>query len=263
MSILTLLLSGLVVFITHALEAITGFGCTVLALPFITGLLGVQVGVPILAAIAWLLALYIVITKFRWIVFKEFFTILLFVALGMPLGMYAFKTWNPGALKKALAVFIVISAAWQLWRRFKPPRGSVSRSQATCPAAPRSELPPSFWAKWPYFLLLIVGGIVHGAFASGGPLVVLYASKALPDKGNFRATLCLLWTTLNTVLLVNYLASGILSGPVLAGIGSMIPFLVAGIFVGEKVHDRANADFFGKLVFTVLLITGIFMLFMK
>jgi hypothetical protein len=62
---------------------------------------------------------------------------------------------------------------------------------------------------------------------------------------------------------VNYLASGILSGPVLAGIGSMIPFLVAGIFVGEKVHDRANADFFGKLVFTVLLITGIFMLFMK
>ncbi len=37
-----ILLSGLTVFVTHALEAVTGFGCTVLALPFVTALIGVK-----------------------------------------------------------------------------------------------------------------------------------------------------------------------------------------------------------------------------
>ncbi len=36
----TLVLSGLVVFVTHALEAVTGFGCSVLAMPFVSALLG-------------------------------------------------------------------------------------------------------------------------------------------------------------------------------------------------------------------------------
>ena len=32
---------GIVVFLSHLLEGITGFGCTVIALPFITILLGI------------------------------------------------------------------------------------------------------------------------------------------------------------------------------------------------------------------------------
>ncbi len=267
MSILALLLTGLVVFVTHALEAVTGFGCTVLALPFVTALLGVKTGVPILASIAWILALYIVVTKFRRIDFKQFGIIVFFVALGMPAGMYAFRALEPALLKKALAAFIVASAAWQLWRRLRRPAWAARRpvtaagaDSAACPAAPRSPLPASFAGRLPYFILLIAGGVVHGAFASGGPLVVLYASKALPDKGAFRATLCLLWTTLNTVLLVGYAFSGNFSAPVLGGVGAMLPFLAAGIVVGEKLHDRADEELFGKVVFSVLLATGIFML---
>jgi len=262
-SLTALVLTGLVVFATHALEAVTGFGCTVLALPFVTALLGVKVGVPILASVAWLLALYIAITKRTYINFREFARILCFVGLGMPVGIYAFRSLDSMLLKKALAVFIVLSSSWQLWRRLKPPAvggGDAGITDTTCPAAPRAPLPVNGRARWTYYLLLVLGGVVHGAFASGGPLVVLYASKALPDKGAFRATLCLLWTTLNTVLLINYAFSGTFTAPVLTGVGAMIPFLVAGIVAGEYLHEKADAKLFGKLVFGVLLVTGLFML---
>jgi len=257
MSPLVFTLVGLTVLITHALEAITGFGCTVLALPFVTALVGVKTGVPILASLAWILALYIVITKWKFINFKEFAIIILFVGIGLPFGILAFKNLDSRLLKKILALFITLSAAWQIYRRFKRP----NKNNPNCPAAPERAMSASPWGRLPYYLLLILGGMVHGAFASGGPLVVLYASKTLTDKGSFRATLCLLWTSLNTILLVNYLRSGVFTAPIISGTAGMLPFLVAGIIVGEKIHSKVDGDLFGKLIFLVLFATGLFMLF--
>lgn len=256
MSPLVFALVGFTVFITHALEAITGFGCTVLALPFVTALVGVKTGVPILATLAWILALYIVATKWRYINMKEFGLILFFVGLGLPFGMLAFKNLDSRLLKKILALFITLSAAWQVYRRFTRP----NKGNAHCPAATETVLTQRSWGRLPYYLLLVIGGMVHGAFASGGPLVVLYASKALTDKGSFRATLCLLWTTLNTILLANYLWTGVFTAPIISGTAGMLPFLVAGIIVGEKIHYRVDGELFGKLIFLVLLATGLFML---
>ena len=57
MEIYIILLFGMVVLITHFLEGITGFGCTVLALPFCIMLVGIKAAVPVLVILAWILAL--------------------------------------------------------------------------------------------------------------------------------------------------------------------------------------------------------------
>jgi len=249
MSLAALALTGVVVFVTHALEAVTGFGCTVLALPFVAALLGIKTAVPLLAAIAWILALYIAVTKRRMINFRVFRIIVFFAGLGLPVGMFAFRAMDAGILKRGLAVFIILSASWQLRLRFG------NRGKKTPTEAPAGKRIPAI-----YYLLLLAGGLVHGAFASGGPLIVLYAARALPDKGQFRATLCLLWTSLNSVLLIGYALSGTFTPAVSGGIAAMLPFLLAGILAGEKIHDRVHPDLFGKLVFSALLVTGIIML---
>ena len=240
---ISLILVGLVVFLTHALEAVTGFGCTVLAIPFVTALLGLERAVPLLAVIGWLMALYIVITKFRDIVWKQFLIIVAFVGLGMPAGIFAFNSLDTSLMKKVLAVFIIVVSVIQLKKLFFPPEED-------------KPLPRIF-----YWIILVCGGVIHGAFASGGPFVVLYASRSLPEKAGFRATLCLLWTTLNTVLMISYLMTGRFTGSLIRDTGLMLPFLAVGIVAGELVHNRVNEEFFRRLVFSVLLITGIFMLF--
>lgn len=239
---MTILLAGLVVFLTHALEAITGFGCTVLALPFVTALFGLKSGVMTLTILAWLLAVYIAISKRRDIAWKQFGIIVAFVAAGLPLGMYLFRHVDAGPLKKALAVFIILASSLQLLA-FLAPRYAGRR------------LPRPLG-----FLLLFLGGIVHGIFSSGGPLVVLYASEALPDKSRFRATLCLLWASLNSVIIVSYLVSGSISSVTAIQTAWMLPFLVLGIIGGELAHKRVKPELFKLIVFSMLLLTGIIML---
>lgn len=240
--------TGIVVLLTHGLEAITGFGCTVLAMPFVALLLGLERAKFILAVLAWALALYFVVTKFRKIVWKQFGIIVLFVGAGMPIGMWAFSYLDRKILGKALGVFIVLSAGIQLWNRILRPL--VVRRMGTAFPEPKGLPIPAYW------LLLFIGGIVHGAFATGGPLVVLYAARALPDKGNFRATLTLLWASLNSVLIVQYAFSGAFTAEAGIAFAALAPFLLGGIAAGEVVHRRVDSDFFSKIVFSMLFITG-------
>ncbi|MEN6363656.1 MAG: sulfite exporter TauE/SafE family protein [Rectinema sp.] len=238
----TILLAGLVVFVTHALEAVTGFGCTVLALPFITALFGLKEGVMTLTVLAWLLAIYIALTNRKSIDWKQFSIIAGFVLLGLPVGMYLFGSVEIGYLKKVLAVFIIVASGIQLLAIAFP--GKTSRT-----------LPKPL-----AYALLLLGGTVHGMFSSGGPFIVLYASKALPEKGKFRATLCLLWATLNSIIIGGYIVNSSITKETAIRTGAMLPFLVAGIFAGEFIHKKVAPDIFKILVFSMLFVTGIVML---
>ncbi len=240
-----IVLSGLVIFITHTLEAVTGFGCAVLAMPFVTALLGIRMGVMVITVLAWILALYFVVTKWREIDWKQYGIITGFMLAGLPAGMYLFRRVDSANLKTILAIFILLVSTYQLYR--------LGRNK-------KAKAPLKAKAALPYYLLLIGGGIIHGIFSSGGPLVVLYASRQLPEKGSFRATLCLLWVTLNTIIIATYLIEGSFTAPIAKTTAFLVPFVLAGIVAGEKIHDKVDERTFSLTVFGMLFLTAIFML---
>ena len=146
------LLLGCVVLLTHFLEGITGFGCTVLALPFAILLIGTKQAVPVLLFLALLLAVYIVWIDRQRIVWREFAKIVAFVGLGLPFGIFTFGYFDENVLRWILGAFMVIVAV----------RGLLSYVVSLN----ESRLP-----KWVLNLLLVAGGFIHGVFSSGGPLV--------------------------------------------------------------------------------------------
>ncbi len=237
-----ILLVGIVVFATHALEAVTGFGCTVLAFPFVIAITGdIVLAKVVLSVLAWVLAVYIVATNFREVEWKQFAVIALLAGVGMPLGIYVFRSFDSALLTKLLGGFIVMSAAVQLWKVFYARQAASGRK------------------GWTGYLYLLLGGVVHGAFATGGPLIVLYSAQAIPRKGAFRATMCMVWATLNSVLMIQYLATGEITRTAAVDIAAMLPFLAAGIVAGEVIHKKVNETTFKKVVFSTLLIVGIIM----
>lgn len=242
------LLSCLVVFLTHTLEAVTGFGCTVLAVPFITALLGIKTAVISLTTIGWLLALYFAVTKRKQINFKQYLIITGCMLLGLPIGIYLFRKIEVSILRTVLAVFICAVSVVQLFKLL------INK---------RQEKPLSRKGRIPYYFILFAGGIIHGMFSSGGPFAVLYASRLIKDKGAFRATMCLLWTTLNAIIIAGYFLDKSFTAENGKIIACFIPPLLAGIFAGEKIHDKVNARVFSILVFSVLLLTGVVMLVSK
>jgi len=239
-------LVALVVLATHFQEGITGFGCTVLALPFITLLLGLQVAVPVLTIQGWLLALLLVLESRKKIVWKEFGRILLLVGIGFPFGVWMFRSLPEYYLKWVLAAFMVVVGIQGF-------AGQCKRTKQTAVMTPKTRMLTS--------LFLPLGGIIHGAFASGGPFVVIYAARAITDKTLFRVTMCMLWTVLGTLLIGQLAVSSRLTPFVWKMTGFCLPFTLAGLILGNHAHYRINEVNFRKSLYAVLVASGIVMVY--
>jgi len=109
-------------------------------------------------------------------------------------------------------------------------------------------------------LVLLAGGLMHGLYASGGPMAVYYASRQLPDKGHFRSTLSVLWLLLNAVLIGSYLFGGKLGQGTAELIALNLPALCAGIWCGEWLHGRLPQTAFRRIVLVLLLAGGLVLL---
>jgi hypothetical protein len=102
---------------------------------------------------------------------------------------------------------------------------------------------------------LVAGGVVHGLFATGGPLVVYYAGRAIHSRAVFRSTLAILWLVLNIVLLTQLSLAGTYTMATLKSSAFLLPAALFGITLGEwmPVADEA----FHKPTFALLAITGL------
>ncbi len=241
------ILSALVIFTTHLLEAITGFGSSVMALPFLNITMGLRPAVHLLCVLGWFMAAYIVVTSRKYIVWREFFFITGWVAIGMPLGLWMFDSLSPAALCIVLGAFMIGTGI----------RGEILTVNSKNKGMTEGTLSRNPLMK----LLLFSGGIIQGAFGSGGPFIVIYSAKALPDKRVFRVTLSMLWLTLNSFRLVYWVCRGDLAPE---GLGKSLiwafPVLAAGIFAGDFLHKRVSEYHFKLGVYGLLAISGIFML---
>jgi len=244
-----ILLIGLIILLTHTLEGITGFGCTVLALPFLAMMLGIKQAVPVLVVLGWILVTYVVIVSRQNIRWKEYRYILLHVVIGLPFGVLMFRHLQGDYLKCLMALFMI----WV---------GTTGWLQASKKEMEQNLLKTTNHKTWAMSLVLFLGGIIHGAFASGGPFVVIYASKALPDKSLFRVSLCLLWTTISTIMILQYTYWGDVWTPEIARIIlCALPFLIAGMILGDYLHHRVDERRFRLIVYAALFLCGSFQLY--
>ena len=236
------LIAGCIVFATFTVEGIAGFGSTVMALPFVTMLVGIDKAVPMLSSLNILLAIFIISRSWRHFVWKEYFFIVLHVGLGVPVGLFMMDCLPKNGL-------IAILVGFMFFVGIRGLIGALRQKEAAIvPAVKKSFL---------FRGILFLGGIIQGAFSSGGPVVVMYASRALPEKSRFRATLTSLWLTTNSLMVTKWTLSGTVWTPQL---GKMIlcalPFVAGGMILGDFLHHKADQKKFTLLVYTVLIIAG-------
>jgi len=243
-----LLLAGAVVFASFTVEGVTGFGSTVIALPFVSMLLGLKMSIPYLCTLSMLLSVHIVLRSRKSVVWREYRFIALHVALGLPVGIFLFNRLSAPVLEVLLScVMITVGASGFLrtWRN--------GREQPAPAGQGRGIL---------MRLLLFFGGIVHGAFGTGGPFIVIYASRALPEKGLFRVTLTLLWLTMNLVRIAEWTLRGtVWNARMGQGFLVALPFVFAGIFLGDFLHRKVDERLFRLCVYGLLCLAGTVMFF--
>ena len=233
------LLFLLVLFVSNVIQAITGFAGTVLAMPPSVYLLGLDHAKMVLNVMAWLSGLMIAVTGYRHINWKELLKMSAVMLVGMFAGIQIFRiVKSENILLTIYGIIIVVVALKNLCIHTE------------------KKLPDLI-----LWIVLILAGIIHGMFVSGGALLVVYSAAKIKDKHAFRATVAAVWVGLNSMMLVQQLWAGQidlqLSGLTLA---ACIPALI-GLVLGNRLHERISQTGFLRLTYVLLLISGILCFF--
>ncbi|MGL4392789.1 MAG: sulfite exporter TauE/SafE family protein [Fusobacteriaceae bacterium] len=228
----------IVIFSTNIIQGITGFAGTVLAMPPIILLQGIDIAKPILNLLGLLASVWMVFRDLKKVNIKELFKIISFMLIGMILGIYAYDLIPTHILIKFYAAFIIAIAL----------KGIFIKNETET-------------REWIMVLIIFLSGIIHGLFISGGPLLMIYALKKLKDKSEFRATISGVWIFLNTYLAFSHYRSGLFTSETINKfLWSIIP-LFFGLVIGNKLHHKMKANTFLILTYILLIISGAILLF--
>jgi uncharacterized membrane protein YfcA len=223
-------------------EAVAGFGATVLTVAFGATLLPLETLLPSFVPVNLMLSLAIV-TRHHDAIDRRLLLrhIVPWMLVGLPVGLFMFRRMageHERALKLAFGCVVIGLATLELVR--------MARARTPRP------LPRPAAAG-----LLALGGAIHGAWSSGGPMVVYVVGRNDLDKRRFRSTLATLWLTMGTLLFAGYLQSGAANAQTARISLGLLPAMLGGLVLGERAHTRIPQHRFRLAVAVVLLGAGV------
>lgn len=249
-----LALVGIVAF-AFAVEAALGFGATVITVALASFFLPLDAILPALVPVNLCLSASLVVRTQRFVEWRLLWReVVGFIALGIPLGLALYGRVEERWLKLVLGVVVAGLGLLQLraMRRETAPWASEERLARTSDRLSVERIAIEGRG------LLILAGVIHGAFATGGPLIVYVLGRRFEhNKDGFRATLSVLWLVFNLVLLITYALSDRLSKESLGLSVALAIGMIAGAIVGEIAFNRVSPQRFRVFVFGMLVIAGV------
>ncbi len=159
--------------------------------------------------------------------------------LGIALGLYLFKVLDAALLARGLGVLVSGYGLYALWQM----RGKGE-----------ARKPPPGVATAASFLAGAVGTI-FGTMAS--IFFAIYMDAIRVTKEQFRGTLAALMMTLAVVRGIGYFAVGEFGRESLLLFAAALPFMLLGIFLGDRIHTGMSEITFRRVVCAILILSGI------
>lgn len=246
------ILIGLMLIFAFFIQGTTGFGCTVIAAPVVIGILGVSEGVPFgtLATLPFLY--YLGFKTYKQVSWPDVIKIVLLCMPGIIFGNMILGAIDPTYAKIAIGAMITFIALMNIYRYIiKPLVFKIEEDE---------NAPDTIGKKIFRYGCLLVGGVVHGAFNIGGPLITVYTIGAVKEKEKFNYTMNFVWIILNTYNAINQYLNGLWTPRLFSALAIGVPLAAIGFFTGLSFMKKINRIQFLRIVFCVLLFVGADML---
>ncbi|MCA9712531.1 MAG: TSUP family transporter, partial [Myxococcales bacterium] len=183
-----------IVLLAHAVQHAVGFGAMLVSITVGAHLLDLRQIITLSIPLA-LVQAGAVVWRDRAAVARPLLLrrILPLMSLGLLLGFFAAGQVRGDALRSVFAGLVIVLASRELWVLWRERAGS------------RSDRPPPRALS---IAALFGAGVVHGLYATGGPLLVYAVGREPLDKRGFRATLSAVWLGLNALLIGGFIFEG-------------------------------------------------------
>lgn len=246
------LIVGLMQVLGFFVQGTTGFGCTVIAAPLTNGILGTATGVPYGTVIVIPFLYFLAIKDRKNISWKDLGKIVALCAPGIFIGQKLFYSISPQTAKISIGTMICVIAIMNIHKYIIKP--------LVLKEVNNEEAPDTMGKKIFRYGCLILGGIVHGAFTIGGPLITVYTLEAVKDKKKFRNTMTSLWCILNVWNGFTQYRNGAFTPYLMSALVVGLPLAGIGFFAGMRFLEKINREQFLRIVYMILMVIGFNML---
>jgi uncharacterized protein len=223
---------------SYALRGSTGFGAAA-AMPLLALIIPLKVLIPAWTLIGLTAGVTLLGRDRAHIAWGDMARLLPSCLLGVAVGLYAFTALDARTLAQGMGVLIVLYGIYSLWLTFRP--------QTRWQASPRAVAP----------IAGALGGAVGTTFGTmASVFFAIYFDVIRMAKDNFRASMSAILVALGIVRGLGYWAVGEYTRDVLVTVAIALPMMLAGIFIGNRIHTGLSDLAFRRLVSVALIASG-------
>jgi uncharacterized membrane protein YfcA len=228
-----------VVAFAYTAYGLAGFGSTVIALPLLVHVFALKFAVPLLMLMDLAAFLLFGARVRKRIRYDEIAWLVPFMLAGMAAGLTLLIEVPERKLLAVLGAFLLLYAAYSLARR---------------------GLPPPLSRVWSVPIGL-AGGVFSALFGTGGVLFAIYNAGRIHDKDALRATNAAMIMLSSLLRVVLFGVTGLLTQDgLLATALCLLPAMLAGAWLGNRLHASVPANAVVKAVYALLVISGLTLL---
>lgn len=231
-----LLIFGMLTFFVSALlQALTGFGLSILAIPLITIVISPKVTVPILLIYSMIVNIAVLYSSRKFIDFSRIWLLLISGIIGIPLGTKLLLVVDTNYLKLFIGILILGFGILL----FKGVRKKLKHEKL-------GMIPIGF-----------VSGIMGASISMSGPPLIIFLSNQNVEKQTFRASLALYFVLMNTFTIPIYIYNNLITPEVINYSLKFSPGLILGVILGNMFSHKIKEEHFRKFTLILLIILGV------
>jgi uncharacterized membrane protein YfcA len=226
---------ALIIILAYTVFGLTGFGSSITAMPLLVHLIPLKMAVPMMLIFDLAASLLLGLKNRRVVDRKELLRLVPYMLVGMVFGVVVLVHAPERLLLLTLGTFILAYSAWSLLLR------------------PEVRQIQSGWSM----PLGIAGGVFTALFGTGGPIYTIYLARRLDDKLVLRATISSLIFVSGLSRLVLFTGAGLYGRSGLLMLAALLlPFSLAGLYLGNFLHSRMPAKRVVQLIWVILIAGG-------
>ena len=228
-----IIFSIIIVFIAYMVKGLTGFGSGLVAIPLLAFIFPLKFIVPVFGLLSYGGTIIQSISLRKQAKWRDIWPLIPFSLTGIALALWLLVNTDSRILTLSLGAFIIMYASYSL--------------------LPLKEMTGS--RKWAV-IAGTCGGLVGALFGTGGPFYVIYLKLRQLDRGQFRATVSMIFLLDGVFRVAGYSSSGLYNAQVLWLVLILFPVLLLAMYVGHHIHVKINQRMFNRIINILLLVSG-------